>query len=462
VKAEPRDLAWARRQLALSYAARGTYRDLQNAERLIEKNRAGELASTADLQLLAQLYAFDPNRARRGESMGVLEDMLKRQSATQNDRFLLAQIYLREGQWTKASAHLRTLIAESDTEPRYLIAYIEALLQHGETSDVEGYLNRLMKMTSNGFEAFRLQADLLYAAKRPQEALDLLTNFVDRNDVEPKDRNERSRMVAIKLADLGRQLAKSDQKLLAERFTRQAGMLYRAYNEQKPGQKLRLAMFLSGLGPDKINESLDLLDQGMNESTPSAFGQACDVVLQSIVADEEKWKRLDQLVEKGLKKFERPNSLLLVMADSYTRQSRYTDAETYYREVIKRNPKDAQAMNNLAFLLALQGVKLDEALKFSDQAVEILGPLGAVLDSRGCVYIAMRNPDKALKDLDESLADRETPLRYFHQAQAYTLAGQQNSARTAMFKALQMGLTKDMLQPPEVPAYDKLNQLLKR
>ena len=109
----------------------------------------------------------------------MFEDMIRTQP-TRNDRFSLAQFYLREGNWRKASDLLRNLVAEYDREPSYLIAYIEALLQHDETSDVQGYLDRLMTLTSNDFVAISLQADLLYATKRPQAAFDLLTNFVDR------------------------------------------------------------------------------------------------------------------------------------------------------------------------------------------------------------------------------------------------------------------------------------------
>ena len=163
--------------------------------------------------------------------------------------------------------------------------------------------------------------------------------------------------------------------------------------------------------------------------------------------------------EKALDKFHRPATLLVVMADAYSRQGRYGDAETYYRQVIEGNPKDAVARNNLAMLLALQGVKIEEALSFADQAVDIMGPLGPVLDTRACVYLAMHEPDKALKDIEESLNDKEMPVRLFHQAEIFLQRGEDNSARTSMFKALQTGLTKDMLQPLEVPAFEKLKQL---
>ena len=282
-------------------------------------------------------------------------------------------------------------MAESDKEPGYLIAYIEALLQHGETSDVEGYLDRLKKLTSNGFVAIRLQADLLCATKRPQEAFDLLTKFVDRTDVQPKDRSERVRLVADKLAELGRQLTKSDQQFLAGQFARQAEMFYRAYSAERPGQKLPLAVFLSGLGPDKMDEALDLLDQALDESDALRVRPSvAPPFWTTLRPTRRKSKRLEQLVEKALNKFQRPATLLMVMADSCTRQGRYADAETYYRQVIEKNPNDAVAMNNLALLLALQGIKLDEALKSRQSGRRYPGTAGA-----GARYEGLRVPGHA-------------------------------------------------------------------
>ncbi len=461
LKTELTDVVWARRQLALCYAKRRGFQNIRKAEELIEKNRASAATSTADIQILARLYASDPNLAKRGEAMDMFEDMIKRQLATTEDRFLLAILYMKSNEWPKASGILRGLVATAETEPSYLVTYIEALLQHGEVSDVEDYIEHLKKLTSNGFIAFSLQADMLFVAKRPQEAFDLLTGFVDRTDVQPKSRAERTYLVADKLASLYQQLMKSDGKLFADQFSRQAEIFYRASSEDHPGFQLQLAEFLSRLSPAKIDESLDMLDRIMDGSDPFAFGMTCAAVQKNIATHKDKVKRLDEVVERALRKLNRPVTLLMVMADSLTSQSRYADAEKFYREVIKKNPHESTALNNLAVLLALQGVKLDEAMIFANQAIDLLGPIGPVLDSRACVYLAKRDPEKALKDINDSLADTETPIRFFHQAQAFAMMGQESSAKTSIFMANRMGLTPDMLQPVEVPDFEKLKKLLK-
>ena len=85
-----------------------------------------------------------------------------------------------------------------------------------------------------------------------------------------------------------------------------------------------------------------------------------------------------------------------------------------------------------------------------------------MLDSRASVYMALNDPEQALDDMKEALADNETPVRLFHQAQAYEQAGQKNAAAASMEKAVEKGLTKEMLHPLEHPAYGKLLRLLKK
>ena len=153
--------------------------------------------------------------------------------------------------------------------------------------------------------------------------------------------------------------------------------------------------------------------------------------------------------------------LLLGIAQACASQERYPEAEAFYREVIRKNSRAFRAMNNLAVILALQRIKLPEALKLANRAIELAGPAAPLLDSRASVYMAVGQPRKALDDLNTAIAEQPTPVRCFHQAQAYQQNEQREAARNAMKKAQQLGLRVEMLEPLERPAYKKLLKLLK-
>jgi tetratricopeptide (TPR) repeat protein len=165
-------------------------------------------------------------------------------------------------------------------------------------------------------------------------------------------------------------------------------------------------------------------------------------------------------VQAAETKFERVPRLLLVMADLRTRQELYSEAAVLYREILQKEPDDPRALNNLAVLQALQRVKLEESLKLVNHALEVAGPLGSMLDSRATVYLAMNNAEKAIEDMNDAIAEQDSPERLFHRAQAYELAGEDGKAKTDLDAALKKGLRKESLQPLEVPAFEKLRESL--
>ena len=457
VQAGDADMIWARRQLALIFSARGGYRNMQKARDLIEQNLAAAEASVADRRVKASLDAADPDHARRDEAIHTLETLLEDKSATPEDLFQLAQMYRSAGAWPQASTLFRKLVGSSGNEPRYLSVYITALMEHNEVSNAEAYLDRLETAIPNHINAVGLRAEVLVAKNEPDKALDLLKAFIDKRDARPPERNVRVRLVAEKLEQLAERLTKAGKKEAADRFVHQAEMLYRAYVDQNHGQELILVAFLGRQG--RTDEALDVLNRIWDSSNPAVLSQVFSILLRNNKIGKEQMQRLDGILQSALKQFDRPIPLLMIYAELCSKQARYPVAEGCYREVIVKAPGNAYALNNLAVLLALQGIKLDEAMKLINQAVEIAGPVGAMLDSRATVYLALGETEKALADMADALADAETPVRLFHQAQAYDQAGKQSEAAAALEKALQKGLTKEMLHPLEIPAFERLKQL---
>ncbi len=451
------DVAWARRELARSLGVGGKYPDLQKAVNLVEQNLSGPLASVADRELLAKLTAADPRRGARDKAIELLESLGA--SASPDDRFLLARLYLSAGNWIGASDVLRGLVASNSRESRYLEFYIDVLLKHNEMSSAKTYLDLLEKLAPNSFGTISRKADLLCATNQRPQAFEALKNFVDNVDAEPRDRGLRLRMVGEKLSDLAAQSTKPEQASFAAQAVDLAESLFRTFVKENPGRELVLAVFLGQHG--KMDEALGILDESLQVCTIEEFAQACSLLLEKSKATPDQLQRMDKIMKAAEAKFERVPRLLSVMADMRNRQTLFSDAVDIYREILQKTPDDAFAMNNLAVLQALQGIKLDESLKLVNRAVDLVGPLGAILDSRATVYIAMKNPERAIEDMNAAIADKEGPERLFHRAQAYALAGDIANAKKDWDAALKAGLSKDSLQPLEVPAFERLRQSLR-
>jgi len=464
VKGTQADALWARRRLAWislgRFGADRLYPNLEQALKLVEENLKAAGPNPEDLRLKATILSNHPTRARRDEATEILNNLpTEQKTASPQDRFLLWQLYLAQGAWGKAREQMQSLLAADKDRLAYLVAYTAALLERKETQDAELWLTRLEGLAPTNFSTVSLRAELLFQRGQYVQALDLMNRFVGKVDAQPADEAERSRLVSLILERFARRLTEPDQQEMAKRFLFDAEDLCRKYVRQRPGRESFLVLFLGR--QNRIEEAVRLLESTWPESDPAVTAEASMLLLRSPTATPEQLQRVERVVQGALQKLDRPIPLLEVMAQACASQERYGEAEAFYREVIKKNSGAYRAMNNLAVLLALQGTKLQDALRLITRAVELAGPVASMLDSRATVYLALDQPSKALDDLEKAIADGATPVRRFHQARAYQQNGQQQDAVEAMKKAQQLGLKVPLLEPLERPAYQELLKLLK-
>ena len=212
VDAQESDVIWARRQLASIFASRGGYQNIQKARTLIEENLTAAEGSAYDRRAKVTLDAADPLRSRRDQAIQGLEKLIESQVATPDDCLNLAQMYLAVGDWQKASNLLRDLVAKHGGEPRFLAAYIRALLDHKETTTAQTYLRKLERIAPTHYVTVSLNAEVLFLKKDYEKSRDVMKHFLDDNDSQPADRNVRLRLVAETLEQFGRRLTKASDK----------------------------------------------------------------------------------------------------------------------------------------------------------------------------------------------------------------------------------------------------------
>ena len=457
-KASDLDVLWSRRMLAMILFERGGFPNLTEAQRLIGENMASPLASIEDRRVKARLLLADPRRARSQEAVQLLENLSQAgEQPTVDDRFALAQLYLAQGDWAKYRTQMRSVLGTGNPGVQHIAAYVHALVQHHELSEADLWLTRVEQAAPNQFSTVSLRAEIMSHRNQHSPMLDMLMSYLDKPNAQPASRADRLLLTANFLEQSAAQLTAPREKSVAALCIQKSEALYRSLLEQQPGRELALAAFLARQG--RIRESLDVIQRYWSTSSPDALAPTALTVIRG-GAVAEQIQQLDAILKDALQKFNRPVALLIAMADSCSMQGKYEQAEQFYREVIAKDSDNAIAMNNLGVIMALRGSRLDESLKLVDRAMEIAGPMAAMLDSRATVYLAMEQPDKALADLELAIAEEATPVRLFHQARAYSLAGKKVEAVAAMEAAHKKNLKRTMLDLPERPIYDKLRDEL--
>ena len=132
----------------------------------------------------------------------------------------------------------------------------------------------------------------------------------------------------------------------------------------------------------------------------------------------------------------------LLVAIILERLDRGAEAEQRYRSVLKANPNNTAALNNLAFLLAESGELLDEALVLAQRAVSLSEDDANLADTLGWVYLKRNMSGEALRIFDRLVANHPDNATYrYHLGAALVKTGKIERARPELEAALSKGLS---------------------
>jgi tetratricopeptide (TPR) repeat protein len=174
-------------------------------------------------------------------------------------------------------------------------------------------------------------------------------------------------------------------------------------------------------------------------------------------------------LDRALREDPDSTQLLILQGEMYDLQQRYEDAIGVYQKLLAnsslKGDERAIVLNNLSFMVALLGDKVHtdvDSLKSVQEAVDILGPTSAILDTRAVVYTALGNYNRAIEDLELSISDDPTAAKYFHKAIAHLGAGQNQAALQAWDKALELGLSTQELDPMDRSRFDTVKSTIEQ
>ena len=115
-----------------------------------------------------------------------------------------------------------------------------------------------------------------------------------------------------------------------------------------------------------------------------------------------------------------------------------------YEQILRLSPDNAIALNNLAYILADNGVDLDQALTYAQRAKQKAPNHPDIADTLGWVYIKKNLSDDAIKIFRDLLARKPDHVTWrYHLAMALVQKGDKLQARRELETALKNRPTKD-------------------
>lgn len=421
----PGERAWARRTLAVLLAQTSNHRLYREALTLTEPNPNGTAENTEDRRARAAVLATRPGR--RPEAIRILVELRRRQALPEEDLFMLAQLHEREGDWLSAREVLNALSHTQRANPQYLAHFARGLIRQGKLDEAAQRVEALEMLAPRTLQTIEVKARLLKARGKEKEAVTLLQEQARAKDAPVL-------AIAALLEELG-------QATAAEPYYRQM------VTGGKPEGTLLLAAFLGRR--KQIDAALDLFDQAWKTAPPETVALAAVAMLHTSGITPSQYDRVEQGLQSAFEKNPKLTVLLLHRAGVQELRGRFTDAEATYRQVLAQDASNPVALNNLAWLLAHQKDKGEEALSLINRAIDGVGALPEFLDTRAMVHLNRGDAALAFKDLQLVLQDYPTANRYWRLARIRHAEGNLQAGLTAYRKAMDLGFKPEKLHALE-------------
>jgi len=123
------------------------------------------------------------------------------------------------------------------------------------------------------------------------------------------------------------------------------------------------------------------------------------------------------------------------LATLYFNQKEYELAKKQYQIVIKKNPENVFALNNLAYIFDIQGNP--NSIVFSQKAYELAPRAVQVLDTHGYILVRQNRIEEGLSLLKKAAKiDQANNEIQFHLAKAYHMNGNNKKAAQLLFRII--------------------------
>ena len=437
------DLLWARRSLALVLSNQTGGDRFSEANQLVDSNLQINPDSDADLFAKAMVQSSRPDT--RQQAIATFMKLEKVRDLEPNEAILFCRILEAENDWPQAHDRLVQLASQNKDRPDIISMLIASLLQAGDTTEARPWVERLNQIDRSSSRCAVLTSQFYRKVGDPGRALKRVQEFAQSNP------DQASTVVPLleELGDL------STAESLFQEISRKP---------KSPEDKFALALFYGRQG--RIKEGIDLCDT-LRGSVPDE--QVVLVALNILTKFNikttspefqrvEKW--ISEIETQGNDQFD-PRTLraaLLAIAGNLA------SARELYGQVIAARPKDFTALNNLAWILALTG-KTDErseALAYIDRAIQVIGPIPTLLDTRAIAYLAIKELDKAENDLKLAIGSQQNPVYVYHLACVQLAKNQGAVAKETFLRAKSLGFVPQLLDPLERTMYAQVAPILQK
>jgi tetratricopeptide (TPR) repeat protein len=436
----PEDVRWARRNLALQLAFAPSLASFQKSMNLFDRNKLPEGWVADDLRAQALVLATQKGRpladgktTARREAITLLETLQDRsRTRSADDLVLLAKLYRAENDEAKFRSACERMRSEHAGHYGCLAFLAREAIRDLDAAACEKFLPALRQLGPRQFETLAIEFQYWTLAGDAERSRQVLTDYAA-SGATPTEKAQRELRVAHFLHDYlavapmaNRTAAASELRALAIRF-----FAARLGTDAEALQRMCVLMAQNG----QTDPALDVLHKCRATFSAEAIAAAQVMVLRNGKATDAQKQAVGRSLVESTEKNPKSAALQVSLADFYQITGHKDQAMVVYRKVLAADPNNVVALNNLAWTMAGDQRNAVEALVLVQRAIDLVGPLDDLLDTRARIQFEGGDVQAALRDLTEAVSEVPTATRLVELAAMHRKAGQTDAADRALQKA---------------------------
>ena len=364
-----------------------------NAEQAVASfDRAIAVNPSFEPAYLAQA-SFHESRQEKDKAIAVLQQYLQRINPRNKDiRQHLIQLYVTTKDYAGALAELEKILEE---DPEDLDAQLRVALIYGEKKELT-------------------------------KAIDQLTGILKARPAELKIRDY--------LGYLYEETKELPKAMEAYQFNIQLDPTFAESHIHLGVLQYRLKKF-----PDAITHLSEAVRLTPKQPEPH-------IVLGLALLQTEQFEKASQALEEGIRHNPKSADLHFNVGTAYDKLNRFDDVVRAMETALSLDPHHADAMNYLGYSYAERGIKIDQALSLTRQAVALKPDNGYYVDSLGWAFYKSGLLVEALTEIKRAVAlVGDDPVIYEHLGDIYMKQQKLSDAREAWLHSLELDPSNEKL-----------------
>jgi len=378
--------------------------------------------------------------------------------------YAYAHVMARMGDVERSKELLEKVIKLMPDNQNAMTSYISILQKQGNTNGALEWVERTLNEKQDNFELRMIYARLLTDVKRFDDATEQFKILIQ------QDPNNKDALYALGLLSLQvQQLDESKkyfQRLLELEQQVDEASYYLGRIAEEEGDFENANAWYEGV--QKGESYFDAqIRAGMLLAKQDKIEEAREHIRNIRVQGKEQESLLIQAEGELLIEEKRYGDAIAIyneaLLDNYDADLLYARAmlaekmdrldilEQDLRNILDRDPKNAQALNALGYTLADRTERYDEAFVLINQALEISPNDFYILDSMGWVLYRLGRLEESIEYLNKALEERRDPEIAAHLGEVLWVKGDRDAAKEIWETALQ-----------ETPKDDRLLNVIKR